>query len=197
MPGGPLGHGRLALHAGQAERGRRSRPRRPRSSTSARRRLERPQDGAPRRVPAERRLSGGCRPTSRRGPTSPRFTRSPTTSSSGTRRPRRSTSSSLRGPAGAPASGSSRPCARALRAELRRLRKFSSRLFRPWTSSEGPVILCLTTEVAGGDGKDPPEGPDYRNPMPAEWTRLRGGTQADPPPVSSDAFLDRVWPPGG
>jgi hypothetical protein len=61
---------------------------------------------------------------------------------------------------------------------------------------EGPVILCLTTEVAGGDGKDPPEGPDYHNPVPMEWTDLAGAMKPSPP-VSSDAFLDRLWPPGG
>jgi hypothetical protein len=61
---------------------------------------------------------------------------------------------------------------------------------------EGPVILCLTTEVAGGDGKDPPEGPDYHNPVPSEWSDL-AGTLRDPPPFSSDAFMDLVWPPGG
>jgi Gram-negative bacterial TonB protein C-terminal len=67
---------------------------------------------------------------------------------------------------------------------------------QPLDVKEGPVILCLTTEVAGGDGKDPPEGPDYHNPVPQEWTDL-ARTMRLPPPVSSDAFQDRLWPPGG
>jgi hypothetical protein len=65
----------------------------------------------------------------------------------------------------------------------------------PLNVQEGPVILCLTTEVAGGDGKDPPEGPDYHNPVPSEWTELARSLK-NPPPISSDAFIDMVWPPG-
>jgi hypothetical protein len=66
----------------------------------------------------------------------------------------------------------------------------------PMNVQEGPVILCLTTEVAGGDGRDPPEGPDYHNPVPRQWTELAKSLK-NPPPVSSDAFIDLVWPPGG
>ncbi len=62
--------------------------------------------------------------------------------------------------------------------------------------NDGPVILCLTTEVAGGDGKDPPEGPHYHNPVPPEWNEL-ARSMPGIPPVSSDAFLDRLWPPSG
>jgi hypothetical protein len=60
----------------------------------------------------------------------------------------------------------------------------------------GPVILCLTALVAGGDAKFKPENEDYRNPVPSEWIDLAKSIK-DPPPFSSDAFMDLLWPGGG
>lgn len=64
----------------------------------------------------------------------------------------------------------------------------------PLAVREGPVILCLTAHVAGGDGKDEPNGEAFRNPIPTEWRELAASLK-DPPPFSSDAFLDLLWPP--
>ncbi len=64
----------------------------------------------------------------------------------------------------------------------------------PLAVREGPVVLCLTAHVAGGDGKDQPNGEAFRNPIPAEWRAL-AATLKDPPAYSSDAFLDLLWPP--
>jgi hypothetical protein len=63
----------------------------------------------------------------------------------------------------------------------------------PLDVREGPLILGFTGLIAGGDGKDQPMGETYRNPIPQEWLdAVRGRT--DPPTVSSDAFVDLIWP---
>jgi hypothetical protein len=77
--------------------------------------------------------------------------------------------------------------------ELLPLRKLLVAL-PPLAVREGPVILCLTAHVAGGDGKDEPNGDAFRNPIPKEWRDLSSSLR-DPPPFSSDAFLDLLWPP--
>jgi hypothetical protein len=64
----------------------------------------------------------------------------------------------------------------------------------PLAVREGPVVLCLTAHVAGGDGKDQPNGEAFRNPIPSEWRAL-AATLKHPPAYSSDAFLDLIWPP--
>jgi hypothetical protein len=66
---------------------------------------------------------------------------------------------------------------------------------QPLDVREGPVILGFTGLIAGGDGKDQPMGEDYRNPMPQEWRDATRGVK-DAPTVSSDAFVDLVWPDG-
>jgi hypothetical protein len=57
----------------------------------------------------------------------------------------------------------------------------------------GPVILGFTGLIAGGDGKEQPMGEDYRNPIPTEWQQANHALK-EPVPVSSDAFIDLVWP---
>jgi hypothetical protein len=76
--------------------------------------------------------------------------------------------------------------------ELEPLRKLLEGV-PPLDVREGPVTLALTGLIAGGDGKDTPMGEDYRNPMPSEWQEAARALK-DPLPVSSDAFIDRVWP---
>ncbi len=57
----------------------------------------------------------------------------------------------------------------------------------------GPIMIALSGTIAGGDGKEPLDGADYRPPIPGEWREL-AASLPDPPPYSSDAFLDRLWP---
>jgi TonB-like protein len=80
-------------------------------------------------------------------------------------------------------------------AELEPLRRLLEAV-PPLDVKGGAVILCLTTLVAGGDGKEPPMGENYRNPIPSEWRDLAKSLK-DPPPFSSDAFMDLLWPDGG
>jgi TonB family protein len=58
----------------------------------------------------------------------------------------------------------------------------------------GPLAFAVSGTVAGGDRSEPLEGPAYRNPIPAEW-REAERRLAHPLPMSSDAFLDAVFPP--
>jgi hypothetical protein len=76
--------------------------------------------------------------------------------------------------------------------ELEPLRKLLEGV-PPLDVHEGPVILGFTGLIAGGDGKDRPVNEDYRNPMPQEWLDAARALK-DPVPVSSDAFVDLVWP---
>jgi hypothetical protein len=76
--------------------------------------------------------------------------------------------------------------------ELEPLRKLLEGV-PPFEVREGPVILGFTGLIAGGDGKDKPVDEDYRNPMPQEWLDANRALK-DPLPVSSDAFVDLVWP---
>jgi TonB family protein len=66
---------------------------------------------------------------------------------------------------------------------------------KPIDVREGPVILALSGTVAGGDDPASLEGDAYHNPIPEAWRRAAGG-RSDPPPFSSDAFIDLVWPEG-
>jgi hypothetical protein len=76
--------------------------------------------------------------------------------------------------------------------ELEPLRKLLEGV-PPLDVRDGPVILGFTGLIAGGDGKDRPVNEDYRNPMPQEWLDAARGLK-EPVPVSSDAFVDLVWP---
>jgi len=76
--------------------------------------------------------------------------------------------------------------------ELGRLRRLVESV-RPLEVLGGPVALALSGTVAGGDGSELLEGEAYRNPVPPEW-RARAAALRDPPPFSSDAFLDLVFP---
>ncbi|HEY1848615.1 MAG TPA: energy transducer TonB [Opitutaceae bacterium] len=64
---------------------------------------------------------------------------------------------------------------------------------RPLEVKGGPVILCLTGLIAGGDGSEKVLGQEYRTPIPPEWKAFAKAMK-DPPPFSSDAFLDAYWP---
>ena len=59
----------------------------------------------------------------------------------------------------------------------------------------GPVILALSGKIAGGDRKEAPDADGYRYPVPQEWRELVRA-MPEPPPFSSDAFLDLLWPGG-
>jgi hypothetical protein len=76
--------------------------------------------------------------------------------------------------------------------ELEPLRKLLEGV-PPLDVRDGPVTLGFTGLIAGGDGKDPPMGEDYRNPIPSEWQEATRALK-NPPPVSSDAYIDLVWP---
>jgi hypothetical protein len=76
--------------------------------------------------------------------------------------------------------------------ELEPLRKLLEAV-PPLEVKGGPVTLGLTGLIAGGDGKDQALNEDYRNPIPAEWQQATG-THKDAVPVSSDAFIDLIWP---
>ena len=76
--------------------------------------------------------------------------------------------------------------------ELDSLRKLLEGV-RPLEVQEGPVLLCLTGLIAGGDGSEKVPDPGYRTPIPQDWRAFAKGMK-DPPPFSSDAFLDAFWP---
>jgi hypothetical protein len=55
----------------------------------------------------------------------------------------------------------------------------------------GPVAICMTGVIAGGDGAQRAIGEFRRNPIPEEW-RAVAKTMDNPPPFSSDEFLNRL-----
>jgi TonB family protein len=63
----------------------------------------------------------------------------------------------------------------------------------PFDVREGPVILGFSGTVAGGDATEPLQGDAYHNPVPGEWRALAKSLR-DPPPFSSDRFMDLLWP---
>jgi hypothetical protein len=55
---------------------------------------------------------------------------------------------------------------------------------------EGPVILCISGVIMGGDGN---ELPADLSPIPADWSVLESGLK-EPLPIGSDTFMDMAWP---
>jgi hypothetical protein len=76
--------------------------------------------------------------------------------------------------------------------ELDPLRKLIAAV-PPLEAHEGPFILAVTGRIAGGDSREPVDDRDTRFPIPEDWRALVKGLK-DPPPFSSDAFLDLLWP---
>jgi TonB family protein len=76
--------------------------------------------------------------------------------------------------------------------ELEPLRRLVESV-KPLEVREGPVILGISGTVAGGDATESLQGDAYHNPVPGEWRALAKSLR-DPPPFSSDAFMDLVWP---
>ena len=60
-------------------------------------------------------------------------------------------------------------------------------------SPDGAAPSPPVPNIAGGDSREPVDNRDTRFPIPEDWRALVKGLK-DPPPFSSDAFLDLLWP---